>query len=156
MRAPSKANVLNKLAYVTAALALAVLGCVGWAFLFERPYLSYSNLPFPAVPTVRAGEAVELTITRCSRSRSRRSYLTTHVLRNEASGLVALLPEVLVDIEPGCISSLSRINVVPASTAPGWYTVSGQARVDGLVVTHHVAWASTPFQVLPAPPAKEK
>lgn len=137
-------------------LSLAVMACLGWAYYFERSYLYYVNSPFPTSTPVHAGEPVELIVERCSRSRTRRAYMTTHSLRNVATGAIELLPDVWVDIEPGCTRSTSRINLIPKGTAPGTYTVSGTARVEGLVMTHRVPWTSRPFQVLPALPAKEK
>ena len=156
MTPPLLTRTFTHLVHVTALLTLIVFGCLFWAFVFERPFLYYVNQPFPAASAVRAGEAVELFVERCSRSRHRRSYMTSHTMVNAKTGTAELLPDVWIDIEPGCSTSISRINVIPKNTQPGIYTVSGVALAEGIVLTHKVPWVSQPFEVLPALPTKEK
>lgn len=156
MTATLKLRVFNRLVHAASVLTFITGCCLAWSVLFEKPYLSYTNLPFPSAMAARAGEPVELLVQRCSSARSPRSYMTTHTLNNVDTGAVMLLPVVWIDVAPGCTSSYSRINVIPKTTAPGIYTVSGMAMVDGMVLTHKVPWASRPFEVLPAKEAKEK
>lgn len=156
MTGPSQPRLFSALLLTAVALMLTVLACVLWSSAYERPYLSYRNLPFPAAHAVEAGNPVELHVVRCNNSRRKQTYLTTHELRDLRSGQVALLPEVMVSLAPGCTESTSRVNVIPRGTAPGRYMVSGIALVEGVVSDHRVAWESQPFDVLPGSPAEEK
>jgi hypothetical protein len=143
MRTAVKGVVFSSLVFMLMGLVLFVVACVVWAAFFDRPFLTYTNLPFTARAAVHAGESVELHVARCNRSKHQRTYLT-------------LLPDVWIDIAPGCTESVSRANEVPLDTAPGLYLATGVAVVPGLVRDHRVTWASHPFEVLPAKSAKEK
>lgn len=155
MMLPTKARTFNSLMVAMTTMTVTVLACMLWAIWFEQPFLSYTNVPFPAPPSVRAGQTVELVVARCNRSHRARSYLTTHAVRNVSSQHTALLPPVWVDVMPGCTEAVSRINEVPANLLPGRYVMTGVALVPGIVVDHQVPWESQPFDVLPAAPARE-
>lgn len=114
----------------------------------ELPYLYYQNLPFPTEQRVIAGEAVPIAVERCNRAASPKSYNTTHILSNVATKQPTILPNVEVSIEPGCHRSLSKINIIPADTLPGHYTVSGIATVEGTFGWHRIAWYSESFEVI--------
>jgi hypothetical protein len=118
-----------------------------YATHIEQPYLYYQNLPFPVDTKVIAGEAVRLSVERCSRADEVRSYPTTHTLTDALTKQSMLLPNVEVSIEPGCHRSISKINVIPPDTKSGRYFVSGVAKIEGAFVTHKVAWYSEPFDV---------
>lgn len=148
-------RIYGVLVVTVSMLTFVVATCLGWSVMFESPYLTYGNLPFEATPAVRAGETIDLVVQRCNAARTKRNYTTTRVLTNIDVGTVLLLPSVVVDIEPGCTSSISRIHQIPATAAPGVYRLSGVAMVSGLVMNHRVPWVSRPFEVLPARAAKE-
>jgi len=133
------------------ALSLAALILAGYLFGVnsEQPYLRYTSLPFPALTrTVRPGETVQLRVARCNDDRVRHDYLVTHMLRNTVTGDFVLMPDVWVEIEPGCTVATSLINVVPPGTPPGTYEASGRALVSGRFGNHQVLWRSEPFEVL--------
>lgn len=116
--------------------------------LVEPPPLTYQNRPFPVLTEkVRPGSAVQLSAERCSSADSVTTYGTTHALRNEKTKMVILLPDMKLSIDPGCHSSISRINVVPESTPPGMYAAFGIATVDGFFKSHRAAWNSEVFEV---------
>jgi hypothetical protein len=135
------------------AVLLAVLGALviaGQLFgaSIETPYLRYTNSPFPAAGPVRAGEAVQLVVERCNDSGRHRGYMVSHQLRNLDTGMVTILPDALVMIEPGCTTAISRLNVIPSGTEPGRYRVTGRATVHGFFSQHDVTWESQAFTVL--------
>lgn len=137
----------NALLGAFAALACIAVGSFVWSTYFERPYLHYQNLPFPVLATVRAGDAVQLSVERCNSHAVKRTYDTTHTLTNLDTRRDDILPNVTVDIKPGCHRGVSKINLIPANTVPGYYLVSGVAAVDGMFVKHKIAWYSEPFEV---------
>lgn len=141
-------NLFNWLLRLFGLLMAASIGLVVWALYFEEPYLYYQNLPFPELGSVRAGEPVQLSVERCNRDSVIRTYDITRSLINVKTKQVDLLPNVKVSIDPGCHRGISRINVIPASTAPGTYRVTGVAVIPGLMRTHEVPLYSEPFEVV--------
>jgi hypothetical protein len=141
-------RVFHSLAILLAALGALVLGGQWFGSVAEKPYLRYVNSPFPAAGPVKAGEAVQLVVERCNDGSRTRGYLVSHQLRNLDTGMVTILPDALVMIEPGCTTAISRLNVIPAGTTPGRYRVTGRATVHGFFAQHEVAWESQPFEVL--------
>lgn len=118
---------------------------------FERPLLSYKNLPFKVLGPSRPGESVKLLVERCNASSQPLDYELSHGIRNaDTSGpAVALPPGPVPLLLPGCQASLSAANVVPAGTSPGCnYIVGGEGLVKGTIRTHRVPWYSEPFCVL--------
>jgi hypothetical protein len=145
----SPARIFYPMLGTVMGMTVLISGLFAWSTWFETPYLYYQNLPFPTQEKVHAGDAVKLSVERCSRAGQTKTYMTTHTLRNETTGAPTLLPDVSVSIEPGCHRSNSRINEIPRKTAPGIYTVSGVAVVETFTSKREVKWYSEPFEVLP-------
>jgi hypothetical protein len=143
-----RATLFNGLLGVLGSLIIVAGALYMYATHIEQPYLYYQNLPFPTEMRVVAGEAVPLSVERCNRTSTAKSYSTTHILTDAATKQPTILPNVQVSIEPGCHRSLSKINVIPADTKPGHYTVSGIATVEGTFGWHRIAWYSEPFEVI--------
>ena len=114
----------------------------------ERPYLSYDNLPFPALSKAEPGKRLAIQVGRCSSSNVTETYKTTHGIRNEVTGQSIVLPSVSVAIKPGCMLEISKINVVPEEAKPGFYSFYGVSQVRGLMTMHEVPWNSETFEVL--------
>ena len=133
-------------------LLSAVLGAI-FAYLLwlEPPYLSYPDLPFKTVTSVRAGEVVELVVKRCSTALTTRVYQLSHTLIDAETGeTVAILPGTVASISPGCHTQKSRVNVTPPDTKP-WrlYRIDGYAEVPGTFKLNLVHWYSQNFWVYP-------
>jgi hypothetical protein len=137
------------LAVCFVALILGGLGAIGWLYVFEQPYLEYRNIPFPITDNpVRAGDSVPLTVSRCSRASTPRTYTLTHSLENIKTHAVVLLPETQSYIQPGCSIGLSSLHTVPKGTPTGRYRVYGLAEVRTSFRTHYVEWYSQEFDVI--------
>lgn len=142
-------RVFHTLAIAAVSLAALVLGGYLFGLNVERPYLYYTNVPFPVIKNpVQAGDPVELLVGRCNRDQEPHGYLVTRQLRNTATGSYILLPDLWLDIQPGCTEGIGQINIVPPDTPPGSYVVSGRALVAGRFGNHQVEWQSTPFSVI--------
>jgi hypothetical protein len=142
-------RVLHTLAACAMSLAALVLGGFLFGINVEQPYLRYLNVPFPAlVRTVHPGETVNLIVARCNDDHRAHGYLVTHMLRNLETGAFILLPDVWVEIRPGCSTATSQLNTVPRGTPPGTYEASGRALVEGRFANHQVIWRSEPFEVV--------
>ena len=153
----------QRLGYVLATLTVifSFLTCIaaGLAFYttrFDKPYLSYPELPFVVVTppggVFYAGETVGYKVTRCNSSGSFKSFRLARMLVHE-SGQNYLLPGAVVPIAPGCISSLSIVTMLPKEIAPGVplpagrYHILGSSNVDGLTQSFDVPWETTWFTV---------
>lgn len=153
----------QRLGYVLATLTVifSFLTCIaaGLAFYttrFDKPYLSYPELPFvvlnPFNGVFHAGDTVSYKVTRCNSSGSFKSFRLARMLVHE-SGQNYLLPEAVVPIAPGCVSSLSVITELPAEIAPGVplpsgrYHILGASNVDGITQSFDVPWETTWFTV---------
>lgn len=144
----ARVRLLHLLAGSAMLLGLLVTAAQLYGATLEQPYLRYTNLPFPALAPVHAGEALQLNVERCNDDRVEHAYLLSHQLVNLDTSAVVLLPDTVVAIAPGCQRAISRVNVVPPGTAPGHYMVTGVALARGLFALHRVAWQSVPFEVL--------
>lgn len=127
-------------------------------FLFcQTNYLEYRNIPFPPqMATVAAGSVAPLSVERCNLDSRSHNYLTTHALRNVKTGLVILMPDVTITIDPGCTRAVSRINLVPDATPPGRYYIYGTAETKGTIRTFHLPWHSQEFDVVDKTPVVVK
>jgi hypothetical protein len=153
MKALLKCEVGVSLALAFCALLAAIVGTLFYFLLFERPYLSYTNLPFPAGTTsaalkVKQGDIAPLKVMRCSTSDRMEIYSTTHALRGLDDGRFYMLPDVQVMIMPGCTTGISYVNRLPAILPPGKYELFGTAEVHGTLKTFLVPWHSQPFNVV--------
>jgi hypothetical protein len=143
-------SALKALLIVFALLVVGQAAFIAYA-AFERPFLTYENLPFPTQTTmVKAGEVVPLMVRRCNNTSTTRVYLVTHELER----LDALQPNVIllaepVPIQPGCTTGASRVNRIPAGTPPGKYRLVGAGIIEGSLRMLTVPWQSQPFEVVP-------
>jgi hypothetical protein len=136
-----------------ACVVLSVLGIVfstGIFFLFfDKPYLTYKNLPFPAITqVVHAGDVVILDIIRCNADKQTHVYNTTHSLVEVKKEVYTILPDVRVKLEHGCTQGKSEVNRTPINLPAGRYKVIGTAEVPGLLRMHQVDWFSQEFDVV--------
>lgn len=143
----NRAKVFNGMSGALAGVIFLALVLYLWASRFEAPFLYYQNLPFPVMATVHAGDVVQLQVERCNSDSITHKYRTTRKLTNAETGKDDLLPDVEVEIKPGCHRSTSKVNEIPPTTTPGTYIVGGIAEVEGRFRRHQIPWYSEPFQV---------
>ncbi len=140
------------LAIVMVAVMFSIVGTLYFFLFFDKPFLSYKNLPFPpVVQHVAPGEIVALTVHRCNSKDRPQTYTTTHTLVNVHTNQFWILPNVTVAIQPGCILGTSLVNRVPEGAPPGLYKLFGMAEVPGVFRQHHVEWYTASFFVKEAP-----
>ena len=131
------------------AFAVFVLTLI-WAGFVDQPYLSYSNLPFPVLtPKVRVGDPVMMTVIRCNSDKVDRVYILGRTLVPVNKGPAYVMPAGATAISPGCHTSISAINVIPAGVEPGMYYIEGRAEVSGELRSFNLGWRSQPFEVIP-------
>ena len=134
---------------VAVGLGTTLLLMILYLVFFEPPWLVYSNLPFPVLNNpVRAGEAVELKVSRCSSDTHTRLYAISHKLVPSDGGDVTILRATESSIEPGCNTLKSSINVVPLDAKPGKYVVTGYGEIQGIIRSSSIAWRSEEFEVV--------
>lgn len=144
---------------VFAGSALIVMSLTAVVLLYltvvEKPYLSYPVLPIPVVnKAVYPGDILQIKVTRCNASNSRKAYTTTRFLDNTGDDQEVLVFELVgVVSPPGCTTSISRAHRIPESTAAGEYQLTGVATVNGMIRNFFVEWYTEPFRVLPKPGA---
>jgi hypothetical protein len=141
-------RLFHTLAFVALSLTILIAGVHLFGSAVEAPYLSYTNLPFPAVGPARPGQAVQLEVERCNSDDVVHGYLVSHEVVNVDTGVTTLLPDVVTQVPPGCTKAISRIHVLPADLPPGRYVVNGRAFVQGRFAKHTVDWQSAPFTVV--------
>lgn len=141
-----------QMCFACAFVAVMAFGLCFFVYfsLFDRPYLSYRNLPFPTqIQRVKAGQVIPIRVIRCNRDSVAHNYTTTHSAWSIDQQRPYILTEARIPIEPGCADSISLVNHLPADLPPGKYYVFGSAEVQGVLRTHHVEWRSQPFEVTP-------
>ena len=122
---------------------------IGGVLLLERSPLAYGNLPFPVLNSpVKAGEAIHLRVRRCNNDDRVRVYDVSRVLVGADGGQFILTP-LKITIDPKCETVVSKINIIPADTPPGKYTLRGYGEINGFIRTHMVQWQSVEFVVTP-------
>jgi len=152
MISPRLARVL---AYAGGAMILALAftgsGVMTYALVLEKPWLSYTNIPFPAAQrkTYKPGEVVQLIVARCNSSNDVRVYRITHSLQRLDEPGWYVLPADEANMAPGCRAVTSSLNKIPLETVPGHYRVVGAGIVQGMIRDHVVPWASQSFYVTP-------
>lgn len=142
-------KLFRHLLHLAAATGLLCGVLLAWAYFVQKPYLSYTNLPFPAnLQQVKPGQVMPLTVRRCSSSSTIESYTVTHSLQNlDGKSPAVIMPATLVTVEPGCAISTSLIDLVPDATPPGKYRIVGVAIIQGTLRTFPVPWWSQEFEV---------
>lgn len=132
-------------------LIIVVFGTTMYLMLFEKPWLTYRNIPFPVeMSKVRAGDIIPMRVVRCSSANVKRTYRIGRsiVKVNEPGHAPALLPETVVAVDPGCMEVISSLNVVPLDTKPGRYFVVGIVEIQGTFREMLVEWHSQEFEVI--------
>jgi len=155
MNTPSLKTIRTVLSAMLAFLIILVAGVYVYSAYFEKPYISYTPLPFPVTAQkIYPGGVATATATRCNTQRTPVTYKSSRKLVRESSNQPALILEsVLITIDPGCSSVSTRVNVVPENSPPGFYRFSGTAVIKGLIFEHEVGWNTDIFEVVAKPPA---
>ena len=150
----SNEKLFSGMLYTAVAMAVTVAGGYVYSHFFEEPYLTYKNVPFVVDGITVPGGPASSSVIRCSTSDKTEAYKTTRNFQKMGANQPAIiLPSIDVTVEPGCEPGISRINVVPDNTLPGYYRFYGVASVEGLFTTHKVAWGTSFFEVAAKPPA---
>ena len=144
---------LHRQFVVLACLCITLLATtIIYLQFFERPLLSYKNLPFKVLGPARPGESVLIVVERCNASSELLDYELSHwILNADTSEPATVLPPGPVpSLPPGCHPpTTSAANVVPIGKPPGCnYIVGGDGLVKGTLRTFRVPWRSQPFCVL--------
>lgn len=151
----TKIKLFNTLAFILLALVLLLGGSYVYSAFFESPYLYYKNMPFHVSGVVNPGGPAVSPILRCSSATTTQAYTTTRAFQKiGANQAPSMLPSLSLTVEPGCEPAISRINIVPDNTLPGWYRFYGKASIRGLLVVHEVDWATDFFEVTARPVKK--
>jgi hypothetical protein len=130
-------------------LMLMALGTIN-AALFEKPFLSYPNSPFPVLAKqVEQGAQIPLQIERCNADNVPHTYTTARALINLSEGYSTVLSDSIVQIKPGCSRVIGLASRVPMEIKPGKYRLIGTAEIHGFFKTHLVEWGSEEFEVIP-------
>ena len=140
--------------YLTLFIFLSCVCVVIYGRFFEKPYVQYTNLPFPVLNyEVVAGQPVELLVARYNSKNEDMFYPSSHRMLCRNGDFVKLLPVDLpgmpLQTKPGQRESISRFNVVPINTQKSVCYFEGTALVSGLLYVHEVKWSSGEFMVTP-------
>lgn len=133
------------------ALVVAVFSVTMYLMLFEKPWLTYLNIPFPTeLAKAREGETIPLRVKRCSTANVKRTFRVARsmVRVNEPGSSPMLLPDTISSIEPGCIEMISSFNKIPLGTPPGKYIIIGIVEIQGTFSEMMVEWHTQEFEVI--------
>lgn len=135
-------------------MAGAVVSLVAWlvaAWLYlQPPALSYPEIPFPVVTTkVKAGEVVQVRVTRCNADPSPHSYTVLRQLSKVDGTQVYVYPSSTITVVPGCVVVTSVLNTIPEGTPPGKYFISGVTETNDRLRPNAIPWHTDTFEVLP-------
>lgn len=124
----------------------------------EKPFLSYSNTPFPVghlvdgevvpVGPIKAGEIVPLVVIRCNNTSRDMVYPIARTVERVDNREQIMLDNSIVQIPPGCETGESRLNRVPLTTPPGRYRILGLSPVPTSFRVINVPWSSEEFEVI--------
>ena len=153
MNIPSLQNVRNFLMATLSFLIISVGAVYMYSAYIEKPYVTYTPLPFPMPQKyVYPGGVATATATRCNTRSTEVSYKSTRQFKRENSNEPAIILEpVQITIQPGCSSVSTRVNIVPLTATPGFYRFSGNAVIKGFMVDHAVPWNTDVFEVIAKP-----
>ena len=144
----SQLNIPLRMLQLVGTLTVLLVSLLVYLVFLEPPWLIYNNSPFPVLNSpVKPGDAVKMTVARCSTAGVLRVYGLSRTLKGSAAEIV--LPAGLAAIKPGCITVVSAVNVIPLGTPAGTYTLHGYGEIQGVIRTSSVAWESQPFEVVP-------
>ena len=142
----SQLNIPLRMLQLVGTLTVLFVVVLAYLVFLEPPWLSYTNTPFPVLNSpVRAGTAVQMLAGRCNSARVTRTYALSRTLK--CKGYEIILPAGLVAIDPGCITVVSAVNVIPLGAPAGTCALHGYGEIRGVIRTISVAWESAPFEV---------
>lgn len=130
-------------------LILILATLPNWMSLIERQPMVYTNVPFPVESPAHADQALKITVERCNFSGRDLTYTFTRTVKNTQTGETWALPLGGADIEPGCLTVQSRVNVLPDDLPPGRYVLSAVSQVPGQYRVFTVPWRTQEFEVVP-------
>lgn len=128
------------------------VGVIFYYLFFEKSWLRYENVPFPALQTyTRPGSPIPIHVARCNDDSVPHVYTVARSLErvtkpNEPRDYV-MLPDLSVQIMPGCSEGDTIAHVVPLKTQSGIWRIVGMSEVRGTLRSHLVEWYSVPFEV---------
>jgi hypothetical protein len=133
------------------AIMTIVMSAIAWA-IFQPPTITLEELPWHISSDTKIfypGDTVPLLSKRCNRTNNVLIYTVVRTFRSiENSELPPLLfPDIKLSIDPGCRSSVSELNVLPANIKQGTYQIVGFAIVKGPLGDIQVPYYSEPFVV---------
>lgn len=145
-------KIFNALVFTLLLLCTLLLFSYFYSAYLEEPYLSYKEMPFAVPSPVYAGGPAVSHVVRCNSTKTTKQYTTTRGFQKMGGNQPPIiLPSIDLSLEPGCEPAISRINIVPDGTVPGYYRFVGVASVQGLLSWHQVPWGTDFFQVIAKP-----
>ncbi len=115
----------------------------------EKPWLEYPRQPFALlVKKYKAGADVTYPVLRCNHDTREHVYMTSRRIVGEGAD-VLLQGITPVSIAPGCTTTTSAINHIPADRKPGIYHFAGAAEINGHALSWTVPWRTEEFEVIP-------
>lgn len=143
------AKLLNFMLGLVCAMLVMSSGLTAYFMFFDEPFLTYENLPFPAMKEQLApGEMIPVKIRKCNNSHEMKVYVVTRVIHEIDTNLHYALPDHPAVIPPGCLTTITTVHAIPANMPNGRYRVFGTAEFRGRFRMHSVEWFSTPFLVM--------
>ena len=143
-----KQRIFHHLENVFVTLLIIALGIGAWSLWYEKPWLSYGNLPFQLTQkSFAVGQPVTYWVERCNDTDEPRSYIIARSIINQDTQSSVVLPSVVATILPGCSRDISSITVIPEGTPPGKYKAKGSGVIKGTVRDFNVIWYSETFEV---------
>ena len=143
------------IAYVITLSIAAAVSVIFYFLFFEKPYLSYTNVPFPTLhSSAMPGQVMPIHVARCNSDSISHVYEVTRTLERVATGLnqpsdYIMMPNIRFAVKPGCSEGDTAAHIVPILTPPGRWRLVGLAEVRGVLKTHMVEFYSTAFDVTP-------
>ena len=151
---PSLAQVLASMVILLTALTLMIVGVFIYSAYFEKPFLSYQNLPFPVDQKVYPGQPISVSVIKCNADAEERKYVSTLELECEGKPPIVFRP-IEVTAKPGCHPSIAQVTTIPLDMSVGTYCrSSGDSTIKGLTSEHRVRWNTILFEVIQKPRVK--
>ena len=151
---PSLAQVLAAMVVLLASLTLMIVGLFTYSAYFEKPFLSYQNLPFPVDVKVYPGQPISVSVIKCNADAEERKYVSTLELECEGKPPIVFRP-IEVTAKSGCHPSIAQVTTIPLDMPVGTYCrSSGDSTIKGLASEHRVRWNTILFEVITKPKAK--
>lgn len=145
-------KLLHFLAVIFSALVLFAAGFGWYIEHYEKPWLHYENVPFPALKTFAyPGTSMPIHVVRCNDDKISHTYTITRMLErvvnNGEDREYMQLPDVIAGIQPGCEQGDFTGHIIPIGTRAGVWRLIGISEIRGTLHNHLVEWHSVPFEV---------